>query len=123
MEMSRTTCITQDGPANALALNKDYSQVVIAGRNGKKFIPMCVSCIMYKTHYSVISSKNIMKNRTSKSNDYEDSDCSTSFSRIMLSPSSDSNASKQDTSMKQVARNSCCLLLVFDPEDGYDMFL
>ncbi|PNF34616.1 WD repeat-containing protein 24 [Cryptotermes secundus] len=31
--MSRTTCITQDGPANALALNKDYSQVVIAGRN------------------------------------------------------------------------------------------
>lgn len=31
---SRTMCITQEGPANALALNKDYSQVVIAGRNG-----------------------------------------------------------------------------------------
>ncbi|KAJ4434158.1 hypothetical protein ANN_16478 [Periplaneta americana] len=30
---SRTMFITQEGPANALALNKDYSQVVIAGRN------------------------------------------------------------------------------------------
>jgi hypothetical protein len=58
MEMSRTTYITQDGPANALALNKDYSQVVIAGRNGKKFIPMCVSSITYKTSYNIIS--NIM---------------------------------------------------------------
>jgi len=34
---SRTMCITQDGPANALALNKDYSQVVIAGRNGNNY--------------------------------------------------------------------------------------
>lgn len=31
---SKTVCITQEGPANALALNKDNSQVVIAGRNG-----------------------------------------------------------------------------------------
>ncbi|XP_066997844.1 GATOR2 complex protein WDR24 isoform X2 [Anabrus simplex] len=30
---SRTMFVTQEGPANALALNKDYSQVVIAGRN------------------------------------------------------------------------------------------
>ncbi|XP_018344134.1 PREDICTED: WD repeat-containing protein 24 isoform X2 [Trachymyrmex septentrionalis] len=30
---SRTICIAQEGPANALALNKDNSQVVIAGRN------------------------------------------------------------------------------------------
>ncbi|KAI4504680.1 hypothetical protein M0802_000230 [Mischocyttarus mexicanus] len=30
---SKTVCITQEGPANALALNKDNSQVVIAGRN------------------------------------------------------------------------------------------
>ncbi|KAL7293772.1 hypothetical protein TKK_0012834 [Trichogramma kaykai] len=30
---SRTSYITQEGPANALALNKDNSQVVIAGRN------------------------------------------------------------------------------------------
>lgn len=33
--ISKTVCITQEGPANALALNKDNSQVVIAGRNGK----------------------------------------------------------------------------------------
>jgi len=25
-----------DGPANALALSKDYSHVVVAGRNGKE---------------------------------------------------------------------------------------
>ncbi|CAL7939279.1 unnamed protein product [Xylocopa violacea] len=31
--ISKTVCITQEGPANALALNKDNSQVVIAGRN------------------------------------------------------------------------------------------
>ncbi|XP_075228783.1 WD repeat domain 24 isoform X2 [Lycorma delicatula] len=31
--MPRTMFITQDGPANALALNKDNTQVVIAGRN------------------------------------------------------------------------------------------
>jgi hypothetical protein len=37
-------CITQEGPANALALNKDYSQVVIAGRNGKNFI-LCGSIL------------------------------------------------------------------------------
>lgn len=32
---SKTVCISQESPANALALNKDNSQVVIAGRNGK----------------------------------------------------------------------------------------
>lgn len=31
---SKTSFIAQEGPANALALNKDNSQVVIAGRNG-----------------------------------------------------------------------------------------
>lgn len=31
--MSKTIFITQESPANALALNKDYSNVVIAGRN------------------------------------------------------------------------------------------
>ncbi|KAK9496547.1 hypothetical protein O3M35_013172 [Rhynocoris fuscipes] len=31
--MSKTIFITQEGPANALALNKDYTHVVIAGRN------------------------------------------------------------------------------------------
>lgn len=31
---SNTICVSQEGPANALALNKDCSQVVIAGRNG-----------------------------------------------------------------------------------------
>nr|CAD7441439.1 unnamed protein product [Timema bartmani] len=30
---ARTMFVTQEGPANALALNKDNSQVVIAGRN------------------------------------------------------------------------------------------
>lgn len=34
----KTISITQDGPANALAINKDFNQVVIAGRNGKKFL-------------------------------------------------------------------------------------
>jgi len=34
---SKTICIAQEGPANALALNKDNSQVVIAGRNGTIF--------------------------------------------------------------------------------------
>lgn len=33
--MSKSIFITQEGPANALALNKDYTHVVIAGRNGK----------------------------------------------------------------------------------------
>jgi hypothetical protein len=60
MEMSRTTYITQDGPANALALNKDYSQVVIAGRNGNSFILMCVSNITYKTSCSIISNSSII---------------------------------------------------------------
>jgi hypothetical protein len=41
-------CITQEGPANALALNKDYSQVVIAGRNGNTFVIICSSIITYK---------------------------------------------------------------------------
>lgn len=31
---SKTGFISQESPANALALNKDNSQVVIAGRNG-----------------------------------------------------------------------------------------
>ncbi|XP_073969024.1 WD repeat domain 24 isoform X1 [Rhodnius prolixus] len=31
--MSKSIFITQEGPANALALNKDYTHVVIAGRN------------------------------------------------------------------------------------------
>lgn len=35
--ISKTVCITQEGPANALALSKDNSQVVIAGRNGELF--------------------------------------------------------------------------------------
>ncbi|XP_013145455.1 PREDICTED: WD repeat-containing protein 24 [Papilio polytes] len=30
---SNTICVSQEGPANALALNKDCTQVVIAGRN------------------------------------------------------------------------------------------
>ena len=34
----KTMFITQEGPANALALNKDNSQVVIAGRNGNHFL-------------------------------------------------------------------------------------
>ncbi|KAF4520935.1 hypothetical protein B566_EDAN008910 [Ephemera danica] len=33
MSKAKTMYVTQEGPANALALNKDYSQVVIAGRN------------------------------------------------------------------------------------------
>lgn len=32
--MNQTIQVSLEGPANALALNKDYSQVVIAGRNG-----------------------------------------------------------------------------------------
>lgn len=36
--MASTFCTTQEGPANALALNKDYTQVVIAGRNGLFFL-------------------------------------------------------------------------------------
>lgn len=37
--MNSTMYVTQEGPANALALSKDYSQVVIAGRNGKFYVP------------------------------------------------------------------------------------
>ncbi|GBP16076.1 GATOR complex protein WDR24 [Eumeta japonica] len=33
MLSANTICVSQEGPANALALNKDYTQVVIAGRN------------------------------------------------------------------------------------------
>lgn len=33
---SNTICVSEEGPANALALNKDATQVVIAGRNGKQ---------------------------------------------------------------------------------------
>lgn len=32
---AKTISILQDGSANALAINKDFNQVVIAGRNGK----------------------------------------------------------------------------------------
>lgn len=32
--IAKTMFVVQDGPANALALSKDYNQVVIAGRNG-----------------------------------------------------------------------------------------
>ena len=45
--MSRTMCITQEGPANALALNKDYSQVVIAGRNGNYFFIKIMDISLY----------------------------------------------------------------------------
>lgn len=38
MSTSNTICVSQEGPANALALNKDSTQVVIAGRNGKQLI-------------------------------------------------------------------------------------
>lgn len=33
--MAKTMYIMQEGPANALAINRDASQVVIAGRNGE----------------------------------------------------------------------------------------
>ena len=36
--MGRTMFVTQEGSANALALNKDFSHVVIAGRNGLELI-------------------------------------------------------------------------------------
>jgi WD repeat-containing protein 24 len=36
MSKAKTMFATQEGPANALALNKDCSQVVIAGRNGSQ---------------------------------------------------------------------------------------
>lgn len=29
-----TFYVTQEGPVNALALNRDYTQVIIGGRNG-----------------------------------------------------------------------------------------
>lgn len=38
MNSSNTICVSQEGPANALALNKDCTQVVIAGRNGKQLV-------------------------------------------------------------------------------------
>jgi hypothetical protein len=47
-------CITQDGPANALALNKDYSQVVIAGRNGNN--RSCASILICATASKAIPS-------------------------------------------------------------------
>jgi len=43
-------CITQDGPANALAHNKDYTQVVIAGRNGKNYSLYLVLCDVLQSH-------------------------------------------------------------------------
>lgn len=45
--ISKTVCITQEGPANALALNKDNSQVVIAGRNGKLLVYIKLIFYMY----------------------------------------------------------------------------
>lgn len=36
-----TIFVAQEGPANALALNKDFTQVVIAGRNGNCFKYSC----------------------------------------------------------------------------------
>jgi hypothetical protein len=36
MAKAKTMFVPQEGPANALALNKDCNQVAIAGRNGKK---------------------------------------------------------------------------------------
>lgn len=33
-----TFCVTQEGPVNALALNRDNTQVAIGGRNGKFII-------------------------------------------------------------------------------------
>lgn len=32
-----TFYVTQEGPVNALALNRDYTQVIIGGRNGLYF--------------------------------------------------------------------------------------
>lgn len=45
---SKTVCITQEGPANALALNKDNSQVVIAGRNGALLDVVCYVFVIKK---------------------------------------------------------------------------
>lgn len=44
---SNTICVSQEGPANALALNKDASQVVIAGRNGIYQLPWLSFFITY----------------------------------------------------------------------------
>lgn len=35
---ANTICVSEEGPANALALNKDCNQVVIAGRNGNSTV-------------------------------------------------------------------------------------
>ena len=43
---SRTVFVPQEGPANALALNKDNSQIVIAGRNGKILLLIRVSTFL-----------------------------------------------------------------------------
>lgn len=52
--ISKTVCITQEGPANALALNKDNSQVVIAGRNGRLFNNKDLLLIFYKSHIIIL---------------------------------------------------------------------
>lgn len=44
---AKTISITQDGSANALAINKDFNQVVIAGRNGKGILLAYVILINY----------------------------------------------------------------------------
>lgn len=38
-----TFYVTQEGPVNALALNRDYTQVIIGGRNGW-YCYVCVVC-------------------------------------------------------------------------------
>jgi WD repeat-containing protein 24 len=44
MAKAKTMFVSQEGPANALALNKDCNQVAIAGRNGEQSCP-CFSNI------------------------------------------------------------------------------
>lgn len=41
-----TFSVVQEGPVNALALNKDNTQVVIGGRNGE-FVCMFIFCIFW----------------------------------------------------------------------------
>lgn len=43
----KTMCVSQEGPANALALNRENNQVVIAGRNGMDYYIISKSANMY----------------------------------------------------------------------------
>ena len=52
---AKTFSITQEGPANGLALNKDNSQVVIAGRNGNKVNTMLKMFMFLKTIFNFIN--------------------------------------------------------------------